>query len=202
MRTRHVAPIAVLVLAAAGCGGDNNGPSASFTVEVTPATASVFTLAPGNTVTLAATAKNGAGQTLTGGTKSFTSGNNAVATVDASGKVTGVGAGTTAITATITIDGATESATSTVTVAAAPAVATVTAPALTFNPTASDIRAGGSVTWSIADVHHSIVFTSAGAPADIGELLNASESRTFPTNGTYSYTCGIHPSMSGTVRVH
>lgn len=192
---------AVLLAAAAGCGGEG-GPSEAFTVEVTPAAAGLFSAAPGNTVTLSVQAKDGGGAVLGGGTRSFTSGSAAVATVDAAGKVTAVGAGTTSITASVTIGGTTESATASITVEVAPTAATVTAPALLFTPPNVDVQAGGSVTWSIADVHHAVEFTSAGAPTDLPELQNASASRTFSTSGTYTYRCPIHPSMTGSVRVH
>ena len=192
---------AILLTAAAGCGGES-GPSEAFTVEVTPAATELFSVEPGNTVTLDVQAKNGSGQVLGGGSKAFTSGNTSVATVDAAGKVTAVGAGTTSITASVTIGGTTESATASIVVADAPAAATVTAPALLFTPPSVDVQAGGSVTWSIADVHHAVEFTTGGAPADLPELQNASASRTFPTSGTYTYRCPIHPSMTGSVRVH
>jgi len=192
---------AILLAAVAGCG-DEEGPSEAFTVEVTPAAAGLFSAAPGNTVTLTVQAKDGGGQVLGGGTKAFTSGNAAVATVDAAGKVTAVGAGTASITASVTIGGTTESATASITVEVAPAAATVTAPALDFTPPIVDVQAGGSVTWSIADVHHAVEFTSGGAPQDVPELQNSTAARAFPTSGTYTYRCPIHPSMTGSVRVH
>ncbi|OLE68781.1 MAG: hypothetical protein AUG74_09330, partial [Bacteroidetes bacterium 13_1_20CM_4_60_6] len=67
------------------------------TVTVTPATPSVVV---GRTVTLTATLKDANGNTLTGRTVTWSSGNTSVATVNASGVVTGVAAGSTTITAT------------------------------------------------------------------------------------------------------
>lgn len=189
-----------LLLTLAAC--DESGPSEAFTVEVTPGTAELFSVAPGNTVALAAVAKDGSGAVQSGGSRAFTSGNTAVATVDPNGTVTAVGAGTTEITASITIGGTTESASATVTVAVAPAGATVTAPAFDFTPTTVDVQAGGTVTWSIENIHHTVDFTTAGAPDDLPELLNASASRTFPASGVFSYRCTLHPTMLGTVRVH
>jgi plastocyanin len=201
MLTKHLrAAAAALAIAACGDGGTN--PGAEFTLEMTPATATLFSAAPSNSVALAVVAKNGSGQVVTGGTRSFATASPAVATVGADGVVTAVGPGTAQITASVTIDGATKSATTTVTVEEADATATVTAPAFVYDPPTVDIRSGGSVTWSIEAIHHTVTFTTAGAPADIPELMNSTDSRTFPTSGVYAYRCDFHPAMSGTVRVH
>ena len=67
------------------------------TVTVSPATATVV---EGDTLRLTATATNAHGQVVTGVEFVWASGNTAVATVDASGLVTGVGAGEVQVTAT------------------------------------------------------------------------------------------------------
>lgn len=72
-----------------------------------------LTLAPGESSTITASAKDYAGTTVN---VSLTSGNTAVATVDSTGKVTAVAEGTAAITASATIDGTSAAATCTVTV--------------------------------------------------------------------------------------
>ena len=192
--------IALVMLAAAGCG--ESGPNEAFTVEVTPTTAALFSAAPGNSVDLVVVARDDGGQALPGGTKSFSTGNSAVATVSDAGVVTAVGAGTTQITASVERDGATASATTSVTVEDAVPAATVRAPAFVFTPGTVDVQAGGTVTWTMEEVHHTVAFQTPGAPDDIGELTNASESRTFPASGTYRYQCTIHAQMAGVVRVH
>ena len=96
--------------------------------------------------------------------------------MDGTGLVTAVGAGTAGITATATAGGVTKSATA--------------------------VAAGATVTWSIGNINHDVDFLTAGAPADIPVLQNSSDSRTFPTSGSYSYRCSGHPTMKGTVRVH
>ena len=201
MHTTHSIPTGILLLAAAACGG-GEGPSTDFNLAVTPATAELFSAAPGNTVSLTAVATDDDGQVLSGGTRSFTSGNTAVATVSDAAVVTAVGAGTTAITASVTLDGTTVSATTSIEVEDAPAAATVRAPAFVFSPGTVDIEAGGSVTWTIEAIHHAVNFTTNGAPTDVPELINASASRTFPVSGTFAYVCPFHAQMSGVVRVH
>jgi len=97
--------------------------------------------------------------------------------------------------------GATESATS-----AGPLSTTGTVdatPNITFNPSPLNIVAGGSVTFAFSSVGHNVFFDGAtGAPADIpGVNVNTSVTRTFPTAGTYVYTCHIHPGMTGRIVV-
>jgi len=78
----------------------------------------------------------------------------------------------------------------------------VVAPAFEFQPGTVDVAAGGAVTWSFGSIHHTVSFTTAGAPESIPELQNGSASRTFANNGTFGYRCLIHPEMTGLVRVH
>jgi uncharacterized protein YjdB len=129
----------------------------------------------------------------------------AVATVDQSGKVTGVAAGTATIRATAQAD-ATKFAESVVTVTAPafPSTAQVVAGANNqFSPDSVDIAVGGTVTWVFQSVIHNVVFASAGgAPAGIGNTSNANVSRTFNTAGAFLYDCTLHPGMDGTVVVH
>jgi plastocyanin len=191
---------AFCLLLATACGGE--GPNDAFTVQLSPTTATLFSAEPGNSVALTATARDQDGQVLSGGATSFTSGNTAIATVSNAGLVTAVAAGTTQITGSVTIDGATVSATTAVTVEDADPSATVRAPAFSFTPATVDIQAGGSVTWTIEEIHHAVEFTSAGAPNDVPELINASATRTFPASGIFSYRCPFHAQMAGVVRVH
>lgn len=191
-----------------GCGGgDGPGPgpgeSVLTTVEVTPATATLFTVAPGNTVILAVVAKDQDGQTMTGaGSPTFSSDNGAVASVAGDGTVTALAAGTAGITASLTAAGVTKTGTTTVTAQAAPATAAVGTPSLAFSPATVDVSAGGAVTWTIGPITHNVSFTTAGAPADVPDLQDGSAARTFPTNGAFGYRCTIHPQMTGAVRVH
>ena len=71
-----------------------------------------------------------------------------------------------------------------------------------FSPTSVTITKGGTVTWNnTGSTVHNVTFTSSGAPAGIGNFSSGSNSRTFPTSGTYSYQCTNHSGMQGTVTV-
>ena len=191
-----------IVVACGGDGGSGLGSSVLTTVEVTPATATLFSVAPGNTVTLSVVAKDQDGATMSGLSPSFSSDNSSIAAVGADGTVTGVGPGSAGITASLTAGGVTKTATATVTVQAAAAAAEVVAPAFEFQPGTVDVAAGGAVTWSFGSIHHTVSFTTAGAPESIPELQNGSASRIFSNNGIFGYRCLIHPEMTGFVRVH
>src|SRR5206468_2953135 len=109
-------------------------PVASVAVSPTSASVSV-----GQTVQLAATPKDANGNPLTGRTVTWSSGNTAVATVSASGLVTGVSAGAATITATS--EG--KSGTAAITVTAPPAPAPVATVAV--SPASASVAAGQAV---------------------------------------------------------
>jgi hypothetical protein len=133
------AAVAAAVIFLTACGGDsvspagntNNPPpppppaAAISTIELSPATAQVLV---GQTRTLVAKPRDAAGAELTGRTLTWTSSAGSIASVDASGVVTGTSAGT----ATISVQGEGKTATASITVTAAGVpVATVTvSPAL------------------------------------------------------------------------
>jgi plastocyanin len=72
-----------------------------------------------------------------------------------------------------------------------------------FVPVNVHVKAGESVAWvncEPTNIPHTS--TSDGAGWESGSLApNAAYVRTFPTVGTYSYHCAIHPSMKATVIV-
>jgi uncharacterized protein YjdB len=123
-------------------------------VTVAPATASVSV---GGTSQLSATTKDSAGNVLTGRSITWSSSAPAVATVSASGLVTGVAAGSATITATS--EG--KSGTSTITVTVVPVAAVTVTPASSTlsiagtvqltavtKDSAGNVLTGRSVTWS------------------------------------------------------
>ncbi len=129
-----------------------NVPVASVTVS--PASASV---AQGQTTQLSATTKDANGNTLSGRVVTWTSSNPSVATVNGSGRVTGVGAGSATITATS--EG--QSGTAAITVTSVPVASVTVSPAsasvgvgqtVQLTATPKDANAnpltGRTVTWS------------------------------------------------------
>jgi plastocyanin len=120
------------------------------------------------------------------------------------GLVTAVSVGTTTITDTASAGGVTITSSQVITVAVYPTSANVNANAnLTFDPTAVDIVAGGTVTWSFFGVTHNVTFSGgAGTPGNIPDQSAGSATRTFTTAGTFGFQCTIHPYMTGTVTVH
>jgi plastocyanin len=201
-----LARTAMLIIPAAaglGCGSTDPDPSVFTTVEVTPPIATLFTAAPVNSVALTVVAKDQNGQAMDNvGPPEFSSEDDAVATVGDDGTVTAAGTGTVLITATVTAGDVTKSGTASVTVLVAPVAATVTAPQFAFLPNVVDVSAGGSVTWLVGAIHHTVTFTTPGSPASIPEIQSTSASRVFPVVGSFSYRCDFHPGMAGVVRVH
>lgn len=76
---------------------------------------------------------------------------------------------------------------------------TVTIQNFAFSPATLTIKPGTTVTWINQDtVTHNIKSASFNSP----ELSQgASYQFKFDNPGTYSYSCGIHPSMTGTIKV-
>jgi len=71
-----------------------------------------------------------------------------------------------------------------------------------FQPDSLDVTAGSTVTWTNTDsVTHTSTSDNAGwNSGNIGSGKQFSVS--FPTAGTFTYHCAIHPGMVGTVVVH
>ena len=128
----------------AGPGPVTNPPPGSTTTpvaEVAITTGAGGTVAIGRTMTLAAAAKDAAGNALSGRTLTWTSSAETIARVDANGIVTGVAAGT----ATITASAEGKSASTTLTVQA-PTPAAVASVAIT--PATAAVRVGDTVRYA------------------------------------------------------
>ena len=166
---------------------------------VAPATASV---AVDRTTAIAAIPSDARGNAIGGLTLQFSSSDMAVATVSASGVVTGEAVGTATITSSVTspADG-TQNATTDVTVTAGPPLtATVTLGANFFQPDTVTIAVNGTVTWSNGSgITHDVDFGTATRKIlawDAGE-----RSLSFPTAGTHNYHCNLHTGMEAVVVV-
>lgn len=210
--------VTIMALAAIGCGGGGGGttsvsPPVFTTLSVSPVNSTLFTVAPGTTVQLTTTALDQNSHAMSGlGAPTFTSSNEAVATVSSSGLVSAVGAGSATITASLSAAGTTHSGQSAISVVVPPTASDVNTTSSTdqygqqgnfaWDPQTTDIAAGGTVTWHLASIAHNITFDAApNAPADVPLTANAAVGRTFSQPGTYSYHCTLH-NFSGTVVVH
>jgi hypothetical protein len=99
MRPLSLLVVAALAITACGGGGDG-GPTGSKPVATITVAAASASITVGQTTQLTPTTKDANGNTLTGRTVTYATGSSTVATVSASGVVTGVGPGVVVITAT------------------------------------------------------------------------------------------------------
>ncbi|MFH1222511.1 MAG: cupredoxin family copper-binding protein [Candidatus Micrarchaeota archaeon] len=68
-----------------------------------------------------------------------------------------------------------------------------------FQPSTLTIKAGTMVTWTNQDsAPHTIKISEQSSPT---MATGQTYSQKFDTAGTYEYSCGIHPSMKGTIIV-
>jgi plastocyanin len=75
-------------------------------------------------------------------------------------------------------------------------------PASQFSPSMLTVPVNTSVTVTFFTTTHNVTFdVNAGRPADIPNSTNTSVSRTFATTGSFTYSCTLHPGMTGTVTV-
>jgi amicyanin len=71
-----------------------------------------------------------------------------------------------------------------------------------FVPATVTVPAGTIVTWTNKDEEpHNVISSDGTTFHSPGLGTDAKYSFTFPTAGTFDYTCGIHPFMHGTVVV-
>lgn len=141
-----------------GCGGGGGSSSSSSVASITLSPTSA-TFNVGLTWQFTATAKDSAGNTVSGATFTWNIGNTAVATVDSSGNVKGVAAGTTYVTAS---SGGKTSAQATVTITAEPALTITKTGAGTGTVTSSPsgINCGSTCTAAFT-AGQSVILTAA-----------------------------------------
>jgi plastocyanin len=68
-----------------------------------------------------------------------------------------------------------------------------------FQPATVEIAVGGTVKWTNADAATHTVKGEGWGSGDLAQ--GASYENTFATAGTFPYSCGVHPSMTGEVVV-
>lgn len=191
-----------LSIAACGGGGDSTAPDGNASVASVSLNVTSSQIGVGQTLQLSATPLTSTG-TVTSGTATWESTAPSIASVSASGLVTGLTAGSTNIRATIS--GVTGTAAVTVSAAGGgfPLTAEVTMPGNNFAPFVTTIRLGGTVTFRFGSADHNVIFdaTKVGRPADIQITRNANVPRTFNTRGVFGYDCTLHPGMTGQVDV-
>ncbi len=189
-RGRVGALAALLVCGMLACGDDPVEPPVATTVTIAPATASLSSL--GETVLLGATVRDQNGEVMAGASVSWSSSDNAVASVNTTGLVTAAGNGTATITAT----SGTASGTASVSVAQAATAVSVTPGSVTLSAVGETAQftaevqdangnaiSGASVSWSSGD--------EAVATVDADGLVTA------VANGTATITA-TSGSLSGT----
>lgn len=85
----------------------------------------------------------------------------------------------------------------------APTAGTVVAIAdFLFGPEKAEVKAGQPVTWANTDDSpHQVTLTGPNGRRSAVILKGQTESLTFSEPGTYTYICGLHPNMKGSIEV-
>ncbi|MFN8581025.1 MAG: hypothetical protein U0163_08640 [Gemmatimonadaceae bacterium] len=201
---------AATALVACGGGGGSDGGGVTNpppvqklgSITVSP---SSLNLNAGSTGTLAVQALDETGAAISGASGfTYTSGTTTVAEVSSSGSVLAISAGSSTVTVSLTRDGVTKTATATVNVSGQlPSSASITAGTNnSFAPNEVIIAKDGKVSFSFGAVTHNVTFDATnGAPANISNTSGVIVERTFTATGNFSFVCGLHAGMTGTVVV-
>lgn len=87
----------------------------------------------------------------------------------------------------------------------APVVTTfdVYTPGNTFSPFSLRVTRGSTVRFNIYGENHNVIFgrSTSGAPTDINVVKDVIVSRQFSAAGSFSYSCTVHPGMTGEIVV-
>jgi plastocyanin len=73
-----------------------------------------------------------------------------------------------------------------------------------FSPAALPVSVGATVVFALGfdGIGHDVQFAAAaGSPAYIPVTVRSYVRVSFPTAGTFNYTCPTHPQMTGTITV-
>lgn len=198
------------LVALAGCGGGGAAPQSITgdqpvvaTVQLLP---KVVAISVGQRLQVQLVAADQLGHPIAGGDVRYQVADPALASVDAQGVVTGLAAGATTLTVTVTWQGSSKSATASVEVSAPPASGgrnVVTTPGTSFLPASVSIQANDSVTWEFSGATHNVTFTAAAPPAGSIPDRNPGSrvTRVFSTAGSFPYECTRHAGMTATIVV-
>jgi plastocyanin len=201
---------AATVLGVVGCGGSGGGGTTTpppVTVQAVSVSRTSALLEPSESVTITATPLDGSGNTLSGKTVTW-SANPSTGTVSLSPNgnsvaITGSAVGSAQVTATV--DNVTSSPVTVTVSNSIPTTADVTVGSggNVFTPNQTDIKAGGTVTYTWAGGPHNVTFSAPPASVpNSGDKTSGTFAVTFTQAGTYNYQCTIHAGMKGTVTVH
>lgn len=217
--TRRRATVSLFALALLSCGDPTTPKDETPTVTTVTVTGSTSDLTVGETVQLSANALDQKGATMSGQTFTWTSSNNAVATVSSTGLVTAVAAGAFDITAAVSG----KSGKFTATAKAAPFVIALTAgdnqKGLTGKPLADSLTvtvttaagapaSGQTVTWTASGGTLSATTTTDAAGVARAQWLPAlgdvtttvtvtgAAAKTFKANARTSGSCMLTPSTA------
>jgi plastocyanin len=193
MKSRLVVAGATILLAACG---DGSGPGSVRSVDVSSA---ITTVQVGEAAQFTATARDANGSVVSGARVTWSSTPANVASVTATGLVSGLLAGQATIRATVS--GVSGSLPFTVNPNPSGTVR-VSMPGDIFAPDSADINVGGAVIFEFPARAHNVIFANvAGAPTDIQVISNQNIPRIFTVAGVFRYDCTLHPPMAGVVRV-
>ena len=78
-----------------------------------------------------------------------------------------------------------------------PSAATVDVSNNVYTPSSVTVAKGGTVTWNWSAGPHTVTFSDQ----DSGSKSTGSFARTFPNTGAFTYSCTLHPTMTGSVTV-
>lgn len=197
--------VASLLVALTACGGsDGGGTTPVKVVSRVTVTAPTATINPGETVQLTAAAFDNTGAQISSpGNAVWSTSSTTVASVDQSGKVAGIAAGTAIITADIA--GVKGTLSVKVNLSATTAKDTIFSIGTnSFSPTFLPVAVGATVVFSLGfdGVGHDVRFDAKpGAPADIPVTVRQNIARTMTVAGDFPYFCPTHPQMIGTITV-
>jgi plastocyanin len=70
-----------------------------------------------------------------------------------------------------------------------------------FNPSCAQVTPGSIVTWTFNGTGHNVTFSNSSLGGSGNQSPGATYTKTFPTAGTFTYSCTNHAGMTGSVLV-